>query len=205
MQMMSPQTVKRVCVVGAESTGTTTLAQQLAAHYHTEWVPEYGREYSERLAAEGVDLWHYRWRSEEFTYIARLQLEREEAAAEKVAANNAAAENSAEKDASNLLLICDTDALATAIWHERYMGIRSPEVEAMAMARHYDLYILTGCEIPFVQDGIRDGENIRQWMTGRFEEELEGGQRRWIKVSGTAEERLQMAIAAVDALLEPTC
>ncbi len=204
MQMMSPQAVKRVCVVGAESTGTTTLAQQLAAHYHTLWVPEYGREYSERLAAEGVDLWHYRWRSEEFTYIARLQLEREDAAAEKVAANNATDENSTAKDAANLLLICDTDALATAIWHERYMGIRSPEVEAMAMARHYDLYILTGCEIPFVQDGIRDGENIRQWMTNRFEEELWREQRPWIKVSGAADERLKTAIAAVDAILNPS-
>ncbi len=202
--MMSPQAVKRVCVVGAESTGTTTLAQQLAAHYHTLWVPEYGREYSERLAAEGVDLWHYRWRSEEFTYIARLQLEREDAAAEKVAANNATDENSTAKDAANLLLICDTDALATAIWHERYMGIRSPEVEAMAMARHYDLYILTGCEIPFVQDGIRDGENIRQWMTNRFEEELWREQRPWIKVSGAADERLKTAIAAVDAILNPS-
>ena len=202
--MMSPQAVKRVCVVGAESTGTTTLAQQLAAHYHTLWVPEYGREYSERLAAEGVDLWHYRWRSEEFTYIARLQLEREDAAAEKVAAHNATDDNSTAKDAANLLLICDTDALATAIWHERYMGIRSPEVEAMAMARHYDLYILTGCEIPFVQDGIRDGENIRQWMTNRFEEELRREHRPWIKVSGAADERLKTAIAAVDAILNPS-
>jgi len=196
--MTSSQNLTRVCVVGAESTGTTTLAQQLAAHYHTEWVPEYGREYSERLAAEGMDLWHYRWRSEEFTHIARVQLEREDAAAEDLAGTD-----SASKDAASRVLICDTDALATAIWHERYMGDRSPEVEAMAEARHYDLYILTGCEIPFVQDGIRDGENIRQWMTGRFEEELEGGQRRWIKVSGTSEERLQTAIAAVDALLEP--
>jgi NadR type nicotinamide-nucleotide adenylyltransferase len=194
--MTSPQTVKRVCVVGAESTGTTTLAQQLAAHYHTLWVPEYGREYSERLAAEGVDLWHYRWRSEEFTYIARLQLEREDTAAEELAAKDSSAEEVCP------LLICDTDALATAIWHERYMGNRSPEVEAMAMARHYDLYILTGCEIPFVQDDIRDGESIRQWMTHRFEEELERQHRPWIKVSGAADERLKTAIAAVDSVLE---
>ena len=186
--MIPEHSVKRVCVVGAESTGTTTLAQRLAAHYRTEWVPEYGREYSERLAATGIDLWHYRWQSEEFVHIARVQQQREDEMALR----------------ANRVLICDTDALATAIWHERYMGIRSPEVEAMAMARHYDLYILTGCEIPFVQDGIRDGENIRQWMTGRFEEELERENRTWIKVSGTPEERLQAAIAAVDALLVPT-
>jgi len=47
--------VRRVCVVGAESTGTTTLAQELADRYKTVWVPEYGREYCEKLAAAGVD------------------------------------------------------------------------------------------------------------------------------------------------------
>jgi hypothetical protein len=50
---------KRICLVGAESTGKTTLAQMLAERYQTVWVPEYGREYSERkLSEEG----EYNWR-----------------------------------------------------------------------------------------------------------------------------------------------
>jgi HTH-type transcriptional regulator, transcriptional repressor of NAD biosynthesis genes len=48
---------KRISIVGAESTGTTTLARELAAHYNTVWVPEYGREYCENLQAAGLDLW----------------------------------------------------------------------------------------------------------------------------------------------------
>ena len=185
---MTPEhSVKRVCVVGAESTGTTTLAQQLAAHYRTVWVPEYGREYSEKLAASGVDLWHYGWRSEEFTHIARVQQEREDAMARH----------------ANRVLICDTDALATAIWHERYLGRRSPEVEEIAFERHYNLYLLTGCEIPFVQDGIRDGENLRQWMTNRFEEVLTHHALPWLKVSGPLEQRMLAATGAVDRLLGP--
>lgn len=183
---MTPESaVKRVCVVGAESTGTTTLAQRLAAYYHTMWVPEYGREYSERLAAEGIDLWHYRWRSEEFVHIARVQQEREDQMAAK----------------ANRVLICDTDALATAIWHERYMGSRCEGVETLAFAHHYDLYLLTGCEIPFVQDGIRDGENLREWMTHRFEEVLTDHCRTWLKVSGPIEQRMLAATTAVDRLL----
>jgi NadR type nicotinamide-nucleotide adenylyltransferase len=185
--MIPEHSVKRVCVVGAESTGTTTLAQRLAAHYRTEWVPEYGREYSERLAATGIDLWHYRWQSEEFVHIARVQQQREDEMALR----------------ANRVLICDTDALATAIWHERYLGSRSMEVEALAFARHYDLYLLTGCEIPFVQDGIRDGESLRNWMTHRFEEVLTAHGLPWLKVSGPIEQRLLTAITAVDKLLTP--
>ena len=54
---------KRISVVGAESTGTTTLARDLAEHYHTVWVPEYGREYCANLQAAGVDLWTYQGKS----------------------------------------------------------------------------------------------------------------------------------------------
>jgi nicotinamide riboside kinase len=65
----------RVAVVGAESTGTTTLARSLAANYHTEWVPEYGREYCEQLVASGVRLEERRWATHEFVEIARAQLD----------------------------------------------------------------------------------------------------------------------------------
>ena len=183
--MSSADIMKRVCVVGAESTGTTTLTRELAEHYQTVWVPEYGREYSEKLAAAGIDYSHYAWRSEEFAHIARVQHEMEDAMAQQ----------------ANRVLFCDTDALATALWHERYMGTRSPEVEAIAGQSHYDLYILTGCEIPFVADEVRDGESFRQWMTRRFEEELSRRTVPWLKVSGGPEERMLAAISAVDRLL----
>lgn len=179
--------VRSVCVVGAESTGTTTLAQDLAEHFETVWVPEYGREYCETLAAKGVDLWNYRWNSAEFSLIARAQVELEQRMARK----------------ANRLLICDTDAFATGIWHERYMGRRSSEVEAIAAARSQCLYLLTDDDIPFVQDGMRDGETIREWMTGRFEEGLVQRKVPWMKVSGTRTHRLNTAIQAIESLLAP--
>ena len=175
--------VKRVCVVGAESTGTTTLAQALAAHYHTAWVEEYGREYSEVKWQNGYT---DAWTTDEFICIAREQCRREDAAAR----------------VANRVLICDTDAFATGIWHRRYVGCRCPKVEAIADARHYDLYLLTGDEIPFVQDGLRDGEHIRHWMHEIFTEELTASGRRWKLVRGKPEERLDTAIRLIDALLK---
>jgi len=175
---------KRVSVIGAESTGTTTLARDLAAHYRTVWVPEYGREYCEKLQAAGVDLWTYQWRSAEFTEIARKQQEMEDDLAR----------------AANRVLICDTDVLATGIWHERYLRTISPEVEAIAAAHRHDLYLLTDCDLPFVQDGLRDGETIRQWMTRRFEAVLTERCLPRVKISGFGEQRLAAAVCEVDKI-----
>lgn len=176
---------KRVCIVGAESTGTTTLARELAKHYQTVWVPEYAREYCEKVQASGADLWTYPWRSEEFTDIATRQQHMEDFLARQ----------------ANRVLICDTDAMSTGIWHERYMKHRSAAVEAVASGGRHDLYVLTDCDIPFVQDGLRDGESIRKWMTERFEEVLRERGCSWIKVSGSLTERLRAATLEIEKLL----
>lgn len=171
----------RVCVLGAESTGTTTLVKDLAAHYKTVWVPEYGRIYSEgklHAGSEGT------WREEEFITIAKEQNILEDSLAE----------------ASNGLVICDTDNFATSLWYERYFGSRSKKVEVIAETRHYDLYILTGDEIPFVQDGTRDGEHIRHAMHNRFIERLNETNRKYILVTGSKDDRLNRAIVAINTL-----
>jgi HTH-type transcriptional repressor of NAD biosynthesis genes len=172
----------RVAVVGAESTGTTTLARDLADHYGCAWVPEYGREYCERLLARGEPI---TWQSADFVHIATRQQADEDAAAR----------------AGGPLLVCDTDALATAVWHERYLGSRSAEVEALAAGRGYALYILTGDDIPFVQDGTRDGEHVRGWMTARFRQALEARTEPWVEVRGSRERRLAAATERIDRLL----
>jgi HTH-type transcriptional regulator, transcriptional repressor of NAD biosynthesis genes len=174
--------VKRVCVVGAESTGTTTLTRALAERYETVWVPEYGRYYSEGKLPLGNDA---PWRSEEFVVIAAAQKQFEDSLVLL----------------ANKIVFSDTDAFATGVWHERYLGCESPAVEAIAEGSSHDLYILTGDEIPFVQDGTRDGEHIRHDMHKRFEEKLRETNRPYIVVRGSHEERLAAAMAAVDTLL----
>ncbi len=172
---------KRVVVLGAESTGSTTLAQDLATHFNTAWVPEYGREYCEQFWT-GED---YPWQSREFTLIAAQQLHRENEAAR----------------ACNGLLICATDAFATRLWHHRYLGHFSPAVDAIAASQRPSLYLLTGDEIPFVQDGIRDGEAIRHQMHAHFVQELSAGSVPWHLLRGGRNERLETAIALVENLL----
>lgn len=175
---------RRAVLVGAESTGKTTLAARLAQRYATTWVPEHGRVHTERKwAAEGPDA---PWRTDEFVDIARRQRADEEAGA---------------RAAEGGLVVCDTDALATAVWHERYVGDRSPQVEAIAAERLGDLYLLCRDDVDWVDDGLRDGEHLRAWMTARFVEVLAAVGVRWIELAGSWPERERTAVAAIDALL----
>ncbi|MCW2912520.1 MAG: putative NadR-like transcriptional regulator [Actinomycetia bacterium] len=191
---------KRVVVVGAESSGTTTLARALAAHYAsrggvlaaTRWVPEYGRTYCEEKLAiarlQDPSRWigDLPWATEEFTLIAERHLALEDAAARS----------------GSPLLICDTDAFATSVWHERYLGSPSPSVERVHARTRHDLWILTDTTgVPFEQDGWRDGESIREWMSGRFREELSRRDLPHLVVTGAHEDRLAAATEAVDTLL----
>lgn len=173
----------RVCLVGAESTGKTTLAAALAEHFGTVWVPEYGREYSERKLAQTGG---YDFRTEEFAHIATRQCELEDEAARR----------------ANRILICDTDAFTTSVWHRRYLGARSTEVEAI-VARHRrpDLYILTDISTPFEQDGTRDGEFVRERMHETFVEELRARGLPFRRVSGARGERLRQAVGYIEELL----
>lgn len=192
---------RRVVVVGAESTGTTTLARALAAHYRTRggvwartrWVPEYGRTLSEeKLAAlrerrPDASMADVEWSPDDFPLVAARQAADEEAAARL----------------GSPVLFCDTDAFATTIWHERYVGGAHPGVEAVAAGGRQHLWLLTHDEgVSFEDDGLRDGEHLRRWMTGRFEAELVSRGLPHLVLTGPYGQRLRAAVAATDELLE---
>lgn len=170
---------RRIVVLGAESTGSTTLAAGLAAHFATDWVPEYGREHSETRAG-GLDT---AWRADEFDLIVDRQL---------------AAEDAARRRAPRPMIICDTDVLATALWFERYIGGRAQPIYDRAAAHPPALYVLSGDEIDFVQDGMRDGEHLRTAMQQRFRAELAAQPVPWLEVHGTVTERVAAAAPRID-------
>jgi NadR type nicotinamide-nucleotide adenylyltransferase len=177
--------VLRVVLIGAESTGKTTLAQMLAEEFETVWVPEYGREHWERKV-RGLNSLDPPpcWSHEEFVHIAQEQQARENGLAR----------------VANRILICDTNAFATGTWYERYFNQRSRDVDAIGARDKVDLYLLTAPDVPFVQDGFRDGERIRHWMHGRFLQQLEAGETEWGLVDGSFATRSQAAVDAVQSL-----
>lgn len=172
--------LKRIAIVGAESTGTTTLAQALAEHFGAPLVPEYGREYAQRRMAAGAT---GDWRThDDFLHIAARQSELEE----ELAAS------------ATDLLICDTTPLMVCVYEERYLGSTSPQTEAIAAEHGYALTILTAPDIPFAPDAIRD-DGRREWMTARLRERA----RPRLEVGGLHEHRLAAAIAAMRETGEP--
>ena len=92
-------------------------------------------------------------------------------------------------------VVCDTDALATVAWWERYLGNAYDEALAFAHTNLADLYLVTDpADIAFVQDGIRDGEHVRLAMHTRFCELAAASGRPWRIVSGTREQRVAAAL-----------
>ncbi|WP_447765124.1 AAA family ATPase [Sphingopyxis panaciterrae] len=140
--------VRRVALIGGESTGKTMLAAALAADLGTCWVPEYGRELWEQRSGE--------LRYEDMLAIAHEQVAREDRA---------------RADAEGWL-ICDTTPLVTAFYSEALFGGIDTALEALA-ARRYDHLFLCAADFPFVQDGTRRDAAFRQrqndWYRGRLD------------------------------------
>ncbi len=150
--------VKRIVFIGAESTGKTTLAQALANHYRTQWVAEFGREHWEKkLQTQSMEQASLGWTDHEFVEIACEQQARE---------------NEMAMQASGILF-CDTNSFATGTWYERYRNSRHRWIDQLGKCSNADLYLVTSPDVPFVQDGFRDGEKIRHWMHHRFLEQLQ--------------------------------
>lgn len=174
--------VKRVCVVGAESTGSTTLARSLAAAYETTWVPEYGRDYTVEKFTIGTG---DKWLPSDFLRIALEQN---------------ALEDRMAREAPVGILFCDTDSLATALWEEVYLGSTSDAVwrAVDAHGAPFALYLLTDhVGVPWENDGLRLGDETRAAMTARFEEVLVARGLPWMKVSGSRSARLARAVDAI--------
>jgi NadR type nicotinamide-nucleotide adenylyltransferase len=173
-----PHFVRRVCLVGAESTGKTTLAQSLAEHFETAWVPEFARAYLEPKN------WVCEW--DDMILIAEGQGRLEDEMAER----------------ANRVLFCDTDQMTTSIWTERYFGKPQEKILEMARRRRYDLHFLCDIDIAWVDDGTRDSREWREWFHGKFLSEIAARRLPAVILSGSFDERMSKAIMEVTRLLE---
>lgn len=181
---------RRVVILGAESTGSTTLARDLAKSIGAPVVMEAGRTASWVLAGRSGGWDEVEWSVEDFRRILADQRRLEADAAHRGARG--------EHGALGPWIVCDTDALATVAWWERYLGEGSEEALTFARSDLADLYLVTDpTDVEFVQDGIRDGEHVRHAMHKRFCELSDASGRSWKLVSGTPRERVDASIAAL--------
>ena len=183
---------RRIVVVGAESTGTTTLATALARHLGVTLVGEYGRSFSAaklaRARQEAAEAGRpapafdeVTWTTDEFTHIA----------AEQQAGMDRAA-------VAHPMVVADTDGLATSVWHDRYIGGPHQPALVLARVRTPCLYLLTSPDgVAFEDDGLRDGEHVRTEMTATFAAVLADQDVPWALLEGTPTVRLARAVALV--------
>jgi NadR type nicotinamide-nucleotide adenylyltransferase len=173
--------VKRICLHGPESVGKSRLAAQLAAHFGTAWVPEYGRTYCEE---NGTDL-----DSAQLLDIAQVQ----QAMVSK--AEHAAAAYGRD------MLILDTDPLMTAVWCDMMDVPRDPWFAAFDDVA--DLYLLCDIDLPWVGDGTRiyGDAAMRERFFAACRKELVAREVAWALVGGRGKARLANALAAIAAHL----
>lgn len=173
----------KVVLFGPESTGKTTLAEQLANHYQTEWVPEFMRRYLEKKWEEKKEIIV----REDLIPIAKGQLEFENEQAKK----------------ANKILFCDTNLLELKVYSEYYYDGYCPEfIRNEATKNKYHIYLLTYIDIPWTSDFLRDRPNNREEMFQLFENELKIQKFPYVIIKGSGEERFNRAKNAIDELLQ---
>jgi NadR type nicotinamide-nucleotide adenylyltransferase len=157
----------RVAILGAESSGKSTLAPALAERYGTTWVPEYLREFVETRQRVPS--------AEDQFLIASTQVLREDEAAASASG----------------YLFCDTTPLMTAVYSKFYFHGVDPQLAALADARHYGMTIVTAPDSPWVADGLqRESELVRQLIHQQLLKELAARRIPYLLVSGDPDQRL---------------
>jgi NadR type nicotinamide-nucleotide adenylyltransferase len=163
---------KRIRVLGGESSGKTTFTDDLARYFATTWIPEWGRAYSRPKDRRGET-----WTTADFVLIAQRKVELEDLGTRR----------------ANRLLLCDTDAETTGLWHEVYLGQRASEVDVIGEACQFDLSLVADNNIPWVQDGFRHSAEARADQQRKIIERLEAQGRPYFLINGDRRARVAQA------------
>ena len=171
--------MKRIVIIGPESTGKSTLCQQLADHYYTVWCPEYAREY---LLKNGMN-----YTDEDLAAIAAGHIE---------------LQKKSEAEVRNNIYFIDTDMYVMKVWYEVAFG-KCPSWILKSISRtQYDLYLLCNTDLPWEKDELREYPDLvfRQKLFKMYKDIMINSGVQWAEISGTNEQRLSIAIEAVDTI-----
>lgn len=165
--------IKRISITGPESTGKSTLAAHLAEALDTVWVPEYAREYLNRLDRP--------YEESDLLEIAKGQIN---------------AEDTLTKQA-NTYLICDTDLIVIKIWSDHKYGRCHPWILEQIERREYALTVLTYIDIPWEDDPLREHPDLRAYFYDLYKSTLTSMGIPFIEAKGDLQQRMALALKAI--------
>jgi len=166
--------MKTIVITGAECSGKTTLAEQLAGHYKTNFCQEYARTFLENL-------------NRKYTYTDIENLAKEQEAIQASVPNK-----------GNNISILDTDLLTLKIWmHDKFH--QYPRWFDKALKVHFEarMYILCSPEIPYKVDPLREDEFRRFEIFKIYKSELKKLNANYFVVEGSKTERLEQCISLI--------
>ena len=166
--------IKKIILTGPESTGKTTLAQELANHYQTVWIPEYARMYIDNLDRP--------YEQEDLLAIAKGQLELENYLSQY----------------ANDYIFCDTNLIVLKVWSEYKYGTCDPWILNELENRWYDCYVLCDIDVPWEFDSQREHPQERKELFKIYEQELLFYKKKYFKIKGNQEERLSNVLAFLE-------
>jgi len=185
------QEVKKIVIIGPESTGKSTLCKLLAKHYEATWCPEFAREY---LLTNGMN-----YSYDELLIIAKGQLSLEEEymnkAKEKWQSN--------ENKTPHPLLFVDTDMYVMKVWCEYVFQKCHQFILDKIVECSCDLYLFCNIDLPWVKDELREYPDLksREELYHIYKDILINQKVRWVNISGSYEERLQAAVTAINTII----
>ena len=137
--------IKRIVICGPESTGKSTMTENLSVHFNTNYVDEFAREFLQKK----LDIVNEVCTKEDLIKIARGQIE---------------LENTKIKSA-NKLIFCDTNISTTIAWSKTHFdGFCDPWLMSQSKLLKYDYYLLLNTDVAWIKDALRDSPNDREKM-----------------------------------------
>ncbi|QNF35867.1 ATP-binding protein [Adhaeribacter swui] len=167
----------KIGITGPESTGKSTLAEQLANHYGAVWVPEYARE-----------------------YLANLQRPYTQTDVAQIASGQLARMDQALKQNPKLIFF-DTELIVLKIWLENAYGTSPDWLRQAIEQQNIDLYLLMDIDLPWEPDPQREHPHLRQFFYDWYQRELKAHKFNFVTISGSYQHRLQAARQQIDKLL----
>jgi NadR type nicotinamide-nucleotide adenylyltransferase len=175
------ETIKKIVVIGPESTGKSTLCKNLSEHYNTLWVPEFAREYLEKNGTE--------YAFEDLLTIAKGQIDLEEKISNQVSS------------IGSPYLFIDTDMYVMKVWSEFVFNKCDNWILNRIAERKYGLYLLCDIDLDWIEDPLREypDKNTREKLYHFYKDLMVNQATPWCNISGNYEERFKKAVAFIES------